>query len=119
MNECRMWDSVEKKMVPYCEIIPSDYTYDGSLEDMFSNAEDEGCVFLPYIGRKDKHGKTIHKGDIVAINEPKDLYEVVFQEGAFVFSSEKLQDCDKSYNSEFYEIIGNRFENPELYEKLK
>jgi len=79
----------------------------------FKLDEVEVCQFT---GLCDENGREIFSGDIISINEPKDYFEVVFNNGAFYPSSKKLQTCDKPYNIEFYEYEGNIYENRELLE---
>lgn len=76
----------------------------------------------------DRNGKEIYRGDIVSIMdcEPS-LYEVVYWEHSFKYALEYIGD-DKTnwqqeelgeFSSEDLEVVGNKWENPELYAKEK
>lgn len=96
--------------------------------------KEENYSVMQYIGLKDKNGKEIYEGDILefpigllsivmANNENRfvidDKYEKVVSEyGSSAFGwtfPEELSLCEITD----CEIIGNRYENPELVEKIK
>lgn len=112
----RAWDRGRKEMIPF-ELIELPYSENVNLDGQFDGLIDRGYVLMQYTGLKDKNGVEIYEGDIVAINEPKEVFKVVFKDGSFYPSSTLLQKCDDSHNLEFYEIIGNIYENPELLGK--
>jgi len=79
-----------------------------------------------YTGFKDINGKEIYEGDIIQIPDDYDIYgmnaeeiyEVIFSHGGFRMKH-KYNKNSKGYylddnNSD--EIIGNKFDNPELLE---
>jgi len=86
-----------------------------------------------YTGLKDKNGKEIYERDIVKINahsydfgfEKDRIGEIRFLEGCFGFYKE-LSEKKYLFNElstefgygelEYYEVIGNIYENPELLE---
>lgn len=79
-----------------------------------------------YTGFQDKHGKKIYEGDIV--NNPECavldgtvqyLSEVVFHKGKWMLkeklkSGEYVIDCNLYSEVRILEVVGNRFDNPEL-----
>jgi hypothetical protein len=68
-----------------------------------------------YTGLKDKNGKMIFENDIVKWDEKEwcSKYEEIVE---WDFS---LLDMRKNDYSEFCEVIGNKFDNPELLEKVE
>jgi hypothetical protein len=102
--------------------------HDGSLyfhPEYLTSKQLNQKVFIPLqcTGLKDCEGNEIYEGDILeSIDLPKEDYRSLIHVknaasfnrivGEYVFvDREKLQVF-------FYKIIGNRFENPELLEKL-
>lgn len=88
----------------------------------------EPCPLIQFIddvipmqctGLKDKNGKLIYEGDIIKRTylNPSIEYHAVYYE--CFYSSFKLDngEClDKTF-AEYYEVIGNIYENPELLEE--
>lgn len=135
----RAWD-----MARGCFFKPTYEAYNGRLEDLsieFSgkllrrtleiNAEDESCfegqyILMQYTGLKDRNGKEIYEGDIVTLpyENNKNLLQAVIE---WSFSGWCFRWCNKRvsstrgreiesvfHNIEFFEIIGNIYENPKL-----
>lgn len=79
--------------------------------------DDEDVILMQYTGLKDKNGKEIYEGDIVQYKDWKDNYgdtpvEVDFINGQFSINHHATKEYDEWWSE--CEIIGNRFENPEL-----
>lgn len=72
------------------------------------------CILLEFTGLKDKNGQDIYEGDIIKINaiDYKGISIVIFQLGTFMenYNNWPLRD----FNKYEIEIIGNKYENPEL-----
>lgn len=79
-------------------------------------------VLVQFTGIKDKNGKEIYEGDILIFRPAYDeslggqfgnaIFSVSFKDASFRFGDE-LADQE---GANYYEVIGNIFENPELLE---
>ena len=127
----RVWDKISKRMV-----YSDDY---GCLSDFFNaNTFDYHTNFKPidtyvlmeYTGSKDKNGKQIYEGDIVkswwdepfisSLEQDYEIGEIIHNENMQGYSlkieykNENLTPMMNCFNK--FEIIDNKYENPELLE---
>lgn len=74
-----------------------------------------GCYLMQYTGLKDKNGKEIYEGDILQrLNGNLDV--VIFDSGSYCVKH-KEGDMDFLAFKNYFEILGNIYENPELLNK--
>ena len=89
------------------EITSDTIRYDEVYTDEIKDFE-----LMQYVGCKDKNNKEIYEGDIVKTKEH--IGQIIYSKGMF-FIDVKEDFYLPIYNvSEFMEVIGNIYENPEL-----
>lgn len=85
--------------------------------------DDETPVWMQYTGRKDKNGKEIYEGDIVKYNYNNQVYQDVYAEVEYIIAgfrlnadyiSRHLSRHLRIADTDYYEVVGNIYENPEL-----
>jgi hypothetical protein len=102
-------------------------------EDWFTIHEESEFVLLQYTGLKDRNGIEIYEGDIVREDFRQDgsycsTGVVEFYEGSF--GSRNEHDCFRipalfsgkaveGMNLNYYEVVGNIYQNPELLTAVK
>jgi hypothetical protein len=109
----RAWDDINKKFPFIGFSIVGEVTV-FNLDRQYELKHLLKLEITQFTGLKDKNGKEIYEGDICYMNDI--LCHVVFEEGAFLLQSKKLQEsfCMYEYIYNKFEVIGNIFENPEL-----
>lgn len=126
----RAWNKIDKEMV---KIIAINFdmgkiAYDGEKSwDTYldSNSMDlKDFVLMQSSGIEDINGVKIYERDIVMYHTPyfKRICQVEFHDGHFMIVDEVRsghEDLWKAINNGYVEVIGNRYENPTLYEPPK
>jgi len=93
-----------------CQTVEVDLT--GGNGDTGEYGFDE-VELMQFTGLRDKNDKEIYEGYIC-----KSQYflpgEVIFKNGSFLFCDITQSDVESVYPDNEWEVIGNKFENPEL-----
>ncbi|EAG5474818.1 hypothetical protein DA457_10875 [Listeria monocytogenes] len=127
--EFRAWDKEVKEMDYNPSVI--EIWQNKPINEQFRLESEEKLVWMQYTGLKDKNGKKIFEGDIVAFSED-DFH--VFNSQVEYFSEVGYPAFDIKVPSTYYfdsnvfsevsmsglyeiEVIGNIHENPELLEE--
>ncbi|TYU76317.1 hypothetical protein FZX00_05120 [Listeria monocytogenes] len=126
--EFRAWDKEVKEMDYNPSVI--EIWQNKPINEQFCLESEEKLVWMQYTGLKDKNGKKIFEGDIIAFSED-DFH--VFNSQVEYFSEDGYPAFDIKVPSTYYfdsnvfsevsmsglyeiEVIGNIHENPELLE---
>lgn len=122
----RAWDKLDEKM----RVVEAINFNRGEFESIgyditFLRGADK-VTLMQSTGLKDKNGKEIFEGDIVRMRNPRDRRQIGMFQVVRVANSPMLGLLDKKLTTEifnlyehmrnYYEILGNIYENPELLE---
>jgi uncharacterized phage protein (TIGR01671 family) len=127
----RIWDDKEKKMFEPFDL--NWFRKDSEKPEDLRGIDKGGftfnphAIFLQYTGLKDKSElHDIYEGDLVRWNEG--IYEIKWSgEFGWIMKDDRDdQDCPRLYAQEYInrkgtvrvEVIGNIYENPDLFERL-
>ena len=69
-----------------------------------------------FIGLTDKTGREIYEGDCLLSDENAEVFEVVYDAPRFCFK-DNVFGFRFLNHPEFFHVIGNRYDNPELIEE--
>ena len=114
----RVWDN-ERNAMFNSKSVDIDF-FEGKIEitsdtiryDEVYTDEIKDFELMQYVGCKDKNNKEIYEGDIVKTKEH--IGQIIYSKGMF-FIDVKGDFYLPIYNvTEFMEVIGNIYENPEL-----
>ena len=114
----RVWDN-ERNAMFNSKSVDIDF-FEGKIEitsdtiryDEVYTDEIKDFELMQYVGCKDKNNKEIYEGDIVKTKEH--IGQIIYSKGMF-FIDVKGDFYLPIYNvSEFIEVIGNIYENPDL-----
>lgn len=120
----RAWDLESKKM--YLQMMGD---REAILKNMGEKAFfklgeviiEDNPILMQFTGLKDKNGKEIYEGDVIICRDGKYVIEYIESFAKFVMTNKDIirtpeqlssQDADTCMRS--IEVIGNKFENPEL-----
>ena len=115
----RAWDTEKQEMATVNFIGLNDYEVGMEDEECrrWRATYPYVCRLMQYVGCEDKNNKEIYEGDIVKTKEH--IGQIIYSKGMF-FIDVKRDFYLPIYNvSEFMEVIGNIYENPELLESDK
>ena len=112
----RVWDN-DLEIMSYSDAeIFITFSDDGICIGYEIDDEIDDYELMQYIGLKDKNGEEIYEGDIVKLFEYKVIDNIVLPE-EIVTINDIRKGCDTLRPSQYMEVIGNIYENPELLKK--
>ena len=115
----RVWDN-ERNAMFNSKSVDIDF-FEGKIEitsdtiryDEVYTDEIKDFELMQYVGCKDKNNKEIYEGDIVKFFEYKVIDNIVLPEEIVTINDIRV-GCDTLRPSQYMEVIGNIYENPEL-----
>jgi len=128
----RAWDKDKKQIVFPNRFVLVGGIIDSVYIDTYAGVNEEGILFkrmdriknfelMQFTGLKDKNGKDIYEGDVIATQQRDVLFEVIFgfnsdgnTYGWNYRSISKPKHIYSADNPKRLEIIGNIYENPKL-----
>ena len=123
----RAWDKYFKEMVQVNALVLDEQVIKVTYKNGNIAKEDvKEYELMQSTGLEDKNNKEIFEGDIVRMRNPRDRRQIGMFQVVRVANSPMLGLLDKKLTTEifnlyehmrnYYEIIGNVYENPELLE---
>lgn len=118
----RAWDKNTKIMIPWDHLVKSRISF-RTFRWALVSENSENIELMQYTGLKDKNGIEIYEGDILrAADGYAGVIEYDSNRAQYFGRNTKLNYIDEEYDTLYTEdgsfktaeIIGNRYENPEL-----
>ena len=108
----RAWDKNTKIMIHWDYLVKSRISFRNFRWALLSE-NSENFELMQYTGIKDANGIEVYEGDV--LKDHNEYWEVRFFDGAFwVASIRGNAESELLCGNDYMEIIGNRYENPEL-----
>ena len=140
MIDFRAWDKKKSEILDVMDIdfsgnkvgvcnVPKRLFKDGRLHTIHSIERDWSEVeLMQYTGLKDKNGVEIYEGDILKDEQTERLWKISFRNHAHgLYFESYYPTFDNAFTRDFnsnkwagnyWEVIGNIYENPELLEEI-
>lgn len=122
----RVWDKIDKEIYLVEEINFNRGEFESIGDGITFLRGAEVVELMQSTGLHDKNGKEIFEGDVVRMRNPRDRRQIGMFQVVRVANSPMLGLLDKKLTTEifnlyehmrnYYEIVGNIYENPELLE---
>lgn len=86
----------------------------GGLDKLIFMAQKHEWPLMQFTGLKDKNGKEIYEGDVARYVDNDTVYEIIYKEHGFIANNNDKYVPGVLVFLDQVEIIGNKWENPEL-----
>ena len=132
LSKSKRLDNGEWVVGFYAYIHKKHYIYTGQLihsglYDVAERFEVDSSTICRCTGLNDKNGELIYENDIMVAHlnrtypDDKTYQQVIWNESGFyskIKGSEDIEPIDR-FDQEWFEVIGNIFDNPELLNKIE
>lgn len=120
----KAWDKHKKVFIPneFWAVVTTDFGAFGIMLKDWENYK-EGEYFyensqelIQFTGLHDRNGKEWYEGYLVRVNKDAPIHETFWSENEMGWKIRLVSQKENWFNinAPIFEIIGNRFENPEL-----